>query len=421
MKIDIVDYGMNGEGVGKLDGKICLIQNALIGENIDAELIKDMKNYSILENKKINKISENRVKPICPYYNICGGCDLQHMSYTEQIKFKQLLVKKTIKKICAIDVDVRPTIASKLEYGYRNKISLTVNNNKIGFYKYNTNELVEIKKCFLASEKINKIIKILQKFLKNNEKISKNLKNVVIREINSKFLIGFVSVCEIDVSYFINLINNQNLNFGVYEIINTRQDKVVLSGKTKHIYGLKEIENKCFDLTYSVDLLAFHQTNIDIQNKIYSHVLKYISSDDRVVNGFSGQGLLSAIIANHAKKVVGIEINKSAHLASEKLKQDNNIKNLLNVNADFNKVIEKYKNYNFLILDPAKKGCGKDIINKIIGFKQIIYISCNPIALSKDINLLKDKYEIKEITPFDMFPNTKNVETFVLLKLKENL
>ena len=202
-------------------------------------------------------------------------------------------------------------------------------------------------------------------------------------------------------------------------IINTRNDSVVLSGKVYHIGGIKNIKVNNFGLTYFVDLLGFHQTNLEIQNKLYSKVLDYISPNAVVINGFSGQGLLTAIIAQKAKHVIGIEINKSSHASAEQLKKLNDISNMKNICGDFFKHIKTEKNKaNTIILDPTKKGCGKNVMTEINGIENIIYISCNPIALSKDLNVLKDDYDIEEVTPFDMFPNTTSVETLVKLKKK---
>ena len=208
-------------------------------------------------------------------------------------------------------------------------------------------------------------------------------------------------------------------DFGLYEIVNTRNDSVVLSGKVQHVGGIKEIEINNSNLSYSVDLLGFHQTNLEIQNKLYEKVLDYINKDSVVINGFSGQGLLTAILASKAKQVIGIEINKSSHESAENLKNRNNIKNMKNICGDFYQHFKKeLKNANTIILDPTKKCCGKQVMTEINGIENIIYISCNPIALCKDLNIIKNDYIIEEITPFDMFPNTTNVETLVKLKRK---
>jgi len=417
MQTKIFDYGMNGEGVAKIDNKIVLIENALIDELIDVEILKDCGNYAIGKMKSIIESSNKRTTHECPFFSMCGGCQLQHMNYDEQLKFKSLLVKKTLKKIANIDCNVNSTIASSQHFHYRNKMSFSVINQRCGLLKQQSKEIVTLSKCKLATENINKILNIFDEFLSQTE--SGTIKNLVVREINNQILVGVVTKKDIKLDRFYNIIAKQFDNIGLYQIINTRKDSVVLDGYVIHIGGIKNIKIDNFGLTYYVDLLGFHQTNIEIQNKIYQKVLDYVSPNSYVINGFSGQGLLSAILATKAKKVVGIEINKSSHLSAEKLKKDNNISNLKNICGDFHKYIKhELKTSDTIILDPTKKGCGKTVMNEIKGVKNIIYISCNPIALAKDIKELIDCYEIQEITPYDMFPNTNSVETLIKLKLK---
>ncbi|MBO5955109.1 MAG: 23S rRNA (uracil(1939)-C(5))-methyltransferase RlmD [Clostridia bacterium] len=418
METKIFDYGMNGEGVAKIDGKIVLIENSLIDEVVDLEIVEDNKNYAL---SKVNQIiieSENRQIPPCPYFFECGGCDIQHMKYDEQLKFKTNHIKKTIKKICKIDVDVNQTVACSIEFNYRNKMSFSVNKKHCGLLKKNSKEIVNISSCPLADNNINKVLSIFNNYISiyNGDLI----KNLVVRSINNQILVGVVAKENINLKPFFEMLKKDFEHIGLYVIINKRNDSVVLSGQVHHIGGIKEIQINEFDLTYSVDLLGFHQTNLEIQNKLYNHVLKCIDENSVVVNGFSGQGLMSAIIAKKAKKVTGIEINKSSHLSAEQLKQNNNIKNLTNICGDFHKHIKpSLKTSNTIILDPTKKGCGKQVMNEIKGVENIIYISCNPIALCKDLNEILDTYSIEEITPFDMFPNTVNVETFVKLKRRK--
>jgi len=419
MKNLIYDYGMNGEGVTKVDNIVTLVPFALKDEEIDLDIIKSYGNYNLAKLTKINKKSKSRATPPCPYFYKCGGCDLQHMTYEEQLNFKSLLVKKTIKKICGIDVEVNPTIACDKQFAYRNKVSFNFHNSTSGFFEENSKNIVEVDKCLLISENMNKIYEMFKNFIKNNEKIANYVKNLVIREISNQILVGIVASSDIDLSIFCVQLCEQFNNIGVYKIINNRKDSVILSGKCFHICGIKEINISNFGINYSVDLLGFHQTNLDIQNKLYNKVLDFISTSDNVINGFSGQGLLTAILSSKAKNVIGIEINKSSHLSAEKLKKENKIKNMKNVLGDFNKFVVPYlKSADVLILDPSKKGCGKQVLQNIKEIETIIYISCNPIALSKDLNILKEHYTIDEITPFDMFPNTKNVETLVKLSLK---
>lgn len=417
MQTKIFDYGMNGEGVAKIDGKILLVDYALIDETVDVEITIDNINYALAKTNKVIKQSENRATPPCPFYYECGGCQLQHMNYAEQLKFKTLNIKKTLKKICNLDVDVKETVACSNPFSYRNKMSFSVNGNKVGLLKQNSNEIVNINACSLATENINKVLDLFKTYISTFP--HKVIKNLVVRAIENQILVGVVVAKHVNLNEFYVALSSKFEKIGLYEIINKRNDSVVLSGQVNHISGIKEIEINNFGLTYSVDLIGFHQTNEDIQNKLYAKVLEYISPNSIVLNGFSGQGLLSAILASKAKQVIGIEINKSSHNSAEKLKLKNNIINLKNICGDFFQEINKLKlNAHTLILDPTKKGCGKQVMNKIIGFENIIYISCNPIALCKDLNVIKNDYEIEEIAPFDMFPNTTSVETLVKLKKK---
>ena len=421
MKTEIFDYGMNGEGVGKIDNIITLVPHCLKNEIVDVEIEKDNKNLKFAKLKKILTPSANRVEPTCPYFYDCGGCQLQHFNYVEQLEFKRLLVKKTIKKICNLDVEVNSTVASDKILNYRNKASFNYSNNKSGFFKENSKEIVEINNCYICQDNINLIHLLFNDFI-NEKNLTGFVKHLVVREIENQILVGVVVKNDIDLSTFYQLLSGKFNNIGLFKIINNRKDSVVLSGKFIHVGGIKEIQINNFNLDYSVDLFGFHQTNIDIQNKIYSTVLDYVSSNSYVINGFSGQGLLSAILASKAKQVYGIEINESSHISAEKLRADNHIINLKNYLGDFNKIYPKLiKKANTLILDPSKKGCGKDVMKGIIGVENIIYISCNPIALCKDLNVIKDFYNIVEITPFDMFPNTNNVETLLLLKNKNQI
>ena len=420
MKVEIIDYGMNGEGVGKIEGKVTLIPNALVGEVVDANMLTDHGNYMIGQATHIMKPSASRQVPPCPYFYKCGGCNLQHMNYAEQLKFKQILIQKTLKKICNIDFDVSPTVACDTNFNYRNKATFNLKNNSVGFFEASSKEIVEIENCLLSTENINKILKIFKNYVNNNENLADLIKNLIIREINNQILVGVVAKSNVDLMDFFTLLKGEFLNIGLYIIINTRKDSVVISGTIKHIAGIKNIQIENFGLTYFVDLVGFHQTNINIQNKLYNKVLDYVSANAQVVNGFSGQGLLSAILSKKARSVVGIEIEKSSHLSAEALKKQNNIANLKNILGDFGKHFNSLKpKTDILVLDPSKKGCGKKIMQDIIGVKEILYISCNPIALCKDLNLIKEYYDIEEIIPFDMFPNTLSVETLVKLKKKE--
>ena len=417
MNIKIENFGMNGEGVGKIDGKVYLVDFLLPEETAEIVVTEHHENYCKAKYVDLLEPSKNRVTPPCPYFYECGGCALQHAGYSTQLEFKTELVKNTIRKIAGIDINASPCVGSNLQYGYRNKISFNFKNGKFGFFRPNSHELVEIESCMLAKENLNKVLNLFKNYVSQNQIDCSNLKHLVVREIQNQILVGVVASENLDLTEFLEMLKSNFERVGLYLILNTRRDSVVLSGKTIHVGGIKEIEIENFGLKYFVDLLGFHQTNEYIQNNIYERVLDLVEPSEIVVNGFSGVGLLSGVLAIKANKVYGIEINKNSHFSAEKLKKLNKIDNLTNICGDFNKEIKKINKFDTLILDPSKKGCGEQVLRDLHADK-IIYISCNPIALSKDLRTLQKSYIIKETIPFDMFPNTNQVETLVYLVKK---
>lgn len=418
----IIDYGMNGEGIAKVDGKTFFVPNAILGEDVEFEVELDKGNYAFAKLLKIISPSENRVTPVCPYED-CGGCQLKHMAYEEQLKFKTSLVQKTLKKVADLHYSVSPCVPCENQFFYRNKSSFTFTPAGSGFLKESSHEVVEIEKCVISSENVNKVFSLIKKYVNskkikpyNKETHEGQIKNLVVRDINNQILVGVVCNEEIELKDFYELLNSNFEKIGLFKIINTRNDSTVLTNKCQLVGGLDKIDIENLNLKYSVDLLGFHQTNLDIQNKLYQKVLDEISSSSVVLNGFSGAGFLTALLAKKCKYVYGIDINPSSFKSAEKLKSDNNISNMMNIEGDFFKKFKELKSQiDTIVLDPSKKGCGEKVMNQICGTKNIIYISCNPIALSKDLRILKDKYFIEEIVPFDMFPNTTSVETFVKL------
>ncbi len=419
MLTKVYDYGMNGEGVARIEGKISLIPFAMKDEMVDIEIEHEYSNYTTAKLISISSSCENREIPKCPYYAKCGGCQLQHMQYSEQLEFKKDLVRKTIKKILGLDYEVHDTVESNKQYEYRNKASFSIQNKTSGFFEYNSKDIVSIDRCPLLSLDINRIYSITREYILSLPYVD-DIKNIVIRSIDSQHLVGIVTRKTHDFTSLYTLLKKEFDIIGLYEILNTRNDSVVLYGKVTHISGIKEILVSSNGLNYPIDIIGFHQTNIDVQDKLYDKVCSYISPNSVVLNGFSGAGLLSAIIAKRAKHVYAIEIDKNSHNSAETLKKNNNISNLTNICGDFySKFRELSHNFDTIVLDPSKKGCGEKAMKYIKGIKYIIYISCNPIAMCKDLRHILDAYEIEEIVPFDMFPNTKNLETLVKLKYKE--
>lgn len=201
--------------------------------------------------------------------------------------------------------------------------------------------------------------------------------------------------------------------------INQLHNNVILTNQYKHLFGIKEISMQENGLNYQISLNSFMQVSTVIANKIYARVQSEVKNEV-VVNAFSGAGCLSGLLAKTAKHVYGIEIVESSHQNAENLKHENNLINLTNILGDVSEKLKTLKDYSFIVLDPPRKGCSKEVIDSILNVKpkNILYISCGPATLARDLNYLKEHYQINFVEPYDMFPQTHHVETLVSLSLK---
>ena len=435
MKVKIDRLGINGEGVCKIpegvdEGKIAFVDFALPDEVVDIDIEKSKSKYCLAKLKNILEISQERIEPPCPYFSNCGGCDIQHLKNSAQIKFKKQKILDVIGKIDSKFDEF--DFCQKKQFGYRNKMvfPFTYENDKLelGMFKKNSHEVVEIDKCLLTSENINKILRIsrdyfyknVKNFVKNNKCL---LKYLVIREYNNNFLVALVCFHKIDLEGYYEVLSSNFDKIGLSIIVSNSEDEI-LSGEYHHLFGLKSIDIEEFGIRYNIDIMSFLQVNNEIKCEIYSKVLDLIESGDSVIDAYSGAGLLSAILSKKASSVVGIEINRFANIRANELVRINNLTNLKNICADTGKVLKdlcKEMPNCVLVLDPARNGCGKDVLSFLSLKdenlpKKIIYISCNLATLARDLEALKNNYEISSVSAFDMFVQTKHIETLVCLQ-----
>ncbi len=431
IKVKIEDLGMDGEGIGRFEGKTCFVPFALPDEEVKVEVIKEKSNLLFCKLKEVIKESKSRVVSKCPYFKTCGGCTIEHLEYEKSLDFKTALVKNTIKKIAGEDVVVNKTVASDKNYGYRTKnvFPVFVMENKVvvGMYERGTRKIVEVSKCLLANENINKTLNIVNEFLNSDKNImlqAKNIKFVVVQSLGEQVVLTLVSTKILkNLEKLIEMLSKTFSTFGVFVNINQNKGGLILDGKLIHIAEIKCLKDESFKIKYEISPFSFMQVNCDIKEKLYKRVLAEIKESDIVVDAYSGAGLLSSMIAKVAKQVVGIEIVKDAVINADKTKKENGILNLTNVLGDCKKEFNSvYKNYKptVVVLDPPQKGVEEGLLLEILKtqIEKIVYVSCNPKTLARDLKILLNNYKIKEIVPFDMFPNTAEVETVVVLKRK---
>ena len=414
MKIEKLDY--YGRGISRSSGKVYFIENALKDEDVSITLLKEKKKYCEAKLKEISNISKDRTEAKCKYYNVCGGCQIMHIKEEKQEEFKKEKVEEILKKFLKYNKDVNDIVFSKnfnyrnkdvndivfsKNFNYRNKVVLHVKDNKLGFYKNKTNELIEIDKCLLLNPVINDLISYLKNYieLKDIEKITIKVGN----KTNEVMLIIDGSI-----AYYKKLLEIVDV-FIINEKVMTTKDYI-----TSYIGNKK----------YIIKRNSFFQVNYDISTRMYDKVKDVIVKEKskNVLDLYCGTGTIGIYISDVVSKITGIEVVSDAIESANTNKKINNVENIEFILGKVEDKLDFISNNNIdtIIVDPPRSGLHKKVIPILekISPKTIIYVSCDPITMARDIKLLSNNYELVEVTPYDMFPNTYHVECVCVLKLK---
>lgn len=405
VKIDRMDH--QGRGIGKLNDKTIFVYNALPDEIVDVEIIKENKKTMIGNVLKYYAKSKKRIDPVCPYFLECGGCDLMHASYSDELDYKENKIRQIIDKFTTIPTHIIKPIVGNYDKNYRNKITLHVN-NKIGYYSKKSFKIVDIDNCFIAQCKINDIISKVKQINLSN------IYEIVIRV--SKYTNDKMLILKINNDIDENVIVD-NLKIIVDTII------IYQNKNYKTIYGKGFIEEKVGEYIFKISPDSFFQVNSNQIKNLYDKVLEYLKPtlNDMVLDLYCGTGTIGIYISKYVKKVKGIEINKFAIEDANYNKKINNVNNISFECLDASKISKIKDKFDSVIVDPPRNGLDKKTIIYLINLKpkKIVYVSCDTVTLARDLEILKDYYDILEITPIDMFSNTYHVECVTLLSLKK--
>ncbi|MBS7020269.1 MAG: 23S rRNA (uracil(1939)-C(5))-methyltransferase RlmD [Firmicutes bacterium] len=399
MEKEIKIQGMdnNGRGIAFVNNKITFIPYTLEGEIVDIEFTIQKKKYQEAKALHITNCNENRVKPICPYYGTCGGCNLMHLTYQEQLNYKKKKGIDLLKKFAHLDMKDVP-ILSSIPFSYRNKVTLHVKDGKIGFYEAGSHQLVEIEHCDLLPEKMNEIIMRLKKVDTIN-----SVSKIMIR--------SFQDGLETQVLFY----PQEKLN--EEEVIHSIKDLVTsIYIDDTCIYGKVWIQEQVGTLTYQVAPSSFFQVNTKGMKLLYDEIKKGLDpkKTDCVLDLYCGAGTIGIYIAKHVKHVYGVELNQAAIESAKVNKEINGLNNIDFYEGDTKKVLGKQKlSVNKVIVDPPRSGLDEKTRKELLELspERFIYVSCNPVTLARDINEFKEKYQVLSTVFVDMFPNTDDVET----------
>ena len=440
--LEIEDCGIDGEGIGKADGFTVFVKDAVIGDTVTAKIIKAKKNYGYGRLMEVLKPSPYRVKPKCEFARQCGGCQLQALSYDQQLVFKTNKVKGHLERIGGFtDIPMEPIIGMDELFHYRNKAQFPVGRNKegkivTGFYAGRTHNIIENRDCALGvaenKEVLDRVIAHMEKYEIEpyNEATGKGLvRHVLIRY-------GYFTK-EVMVCLILNgnkILKEEQLVKSLCEIpgmtsitinVNKKHSNVILGEEIRLLWGQEYITDRIGDISYQISPLSFYQVNPMQTQKLYAKALEYadLHGEETVWDLYCGIGTISLFLAQKAKFVRGVEIVPAA---IENAKENAKLNGLENTEFFVGKAEEvlprEYKKNgvyaDVIVVDPPRKGCDETLLETMVEMnpERIVYVSCDSATLARDLKYLcKRGYELRKVCPVDQFGMTVHVETVVLL------
>ena len=437
-KCDCIDLDSEGNGVCKIDDFIFFVKGPLKGERVSIKVDKLNKNFGLATLKDIYSKSPYRVKPICEYYDKCGGCNLMHFNYYMHSGYKKHVVKDLLLRLGKVAVEVNDTISMEDPTHFRNNIQLFfgMENNKVvlGYYGKRSHNVVDINNCIIAPKITYRLIPFIKQIVSDNKisiynpKTKKGcLKSLMIR-INKENEIMLCFITNTKVLEKENILVKELTNkfpsiISILHNINSLDTPLHLGDNTNVLFGKKCLNDEILGTKFEIDINSFYQVNPIQTERLYTKVFEYLNlnKENVIIDAYCGIGTMSLLASKLCKKVYGIEVVKEAIINANKNKELNNIDNaefILGKAEDKIEELVKEKKIDALIVDPPRKGCEESFLKSIIGIEKIVYVSCNPSTLARDLKFLKDYYDIKEVQPVDMFCYSNHVETVCLLLRK---
>ncbi|MBR1883357.1 MAG: 23S rRNA (uracil(1939)-C(5))-methyltransferase RlmD [Clostridia bacterium] len=447
LELEIIDCGMDFEGIAKVDNFTVFVLGAIVGEKVLATVIKVTKTYAIAKVDEYILKSKYRRESVCEVSNRCGGCQAHHIEYNFGLEIKRNNILSLFRKQVLDSVVVQNVIGMGLTYYYRNKAQYPVRKickvNKIGFYSKKSHSIIENKGCFIQNRVIDMLAKIIfDKLISlgfsmySDEEKWGDIKHIIIKRGYHTSQIMVVIVVsrkelmqDLRFAKLIEDIGKERIT-SFFLNLNSEDTNKILGVQSALIYGEKYITDKIGDCTFYISPKSFFQVNT-VQVEVLYNLLKEkleLNKEDVLFDLYSGVGTIGIFLSKYVKEVYGIEIEEEAVLMANMNISLNEVTNCEYIAGSAEEKIEEFKmrniNPDIIVVDPPRKGLDEKCIENILELKpkKIGYVSCNPATLARDLKLLSDKYDIGVVTPVDMFPYTSNVECVVVLhQKKENV
>lgn len=444
--LTIKRLGINGEGVGYFKKQVVFVPGALPGEEVVVEATKINPKFAEAKIKKIRIKSPHRVQPLCPVYDQCGGCQLQHLGYDQQLKEKRDIVIQSLERHTKLEVnklDIRETIGMEDPWGYRNKSSFQVGqrDGKVlaGLYGLNSHQLIDIDQCAVQHSQTNEATALVKRILEDlkipiyNEKSRKGIVRTIVTRVGVQSgeiqIVLITSQKELPKKeLIISEIQERLPNVkSIVQNINGQKTSLIFGEETVSLAGNEVIQETLGDLQFELSARTFFQLNPTQTVKLYNEVKKAagLTGTEKVVDAYCGVGTIGLWLADQAAEVRGMDIIPESIDDAKKNAKRHGFTNTKYVPGKAEEVLPKWvkKGWNpdVMVVDPPRTGLDNQLLQTILQVKpeKLIYVSCNPSTLAKDIQTLSAKYEVKYIQPVDMFPQTAHVECISQLILKE--
>ncbi len=437
-----MDTSYEGKGVFKSERKTVFVDGLLPGEEAVIE-VKYSRNGTLFgEVDKILEKNRHRVEPDCPVFLRCGGCSFQNADYAYELEIKRKMVEDQLRKIGKIDFPVKPLVGMDSPVGYRNKVQMPVGLYKsrpaLGFYAPYSHRLVPAAYCpnddpitHGIAEDFASLLDKLSISPYDEDRGRGDIRHLIMRTSRAKreVLLGIVTRAENfpRKKELIAALRKKHPEIvSVVQNINPRHTNVILGNRERILYGKGYVEEELLGLKFKISLSSFFQTNVAMAESLFGYLKNHaeIGSDDTVLDAYSGTGTIGLLLSGMAKRVIGVEVEHSACIDAANSAKDNGINNFEMVEGDATEYIgelaKEKADIGFVVMDPPRKGSTPEFIGSVLSLspRNVIYVSCNPGTLARDLVDLLKGFEIKEIQPFDMFPRTFHVETVCLLSRK---
>lgn len=437
--VNITDISFDGQGIGRTgEGFVVFVKNALIGETVLVHILKVLKNTAYGKIKEIIEKSPDRTEPVCVVFSKCGGCAYMHTAYENELKLKTKSVKNALMSVAGLDCKVNEALGNT-EYGYRNKMLVPLAKTKegkvcAGFYRRNSHDVIPMENCSISHNDFPVLIKAVTVFCEkyNIEPYNEMTKKGVIRHVfirrgnySGEIMAGVVTKTE-KMPYkeeFVSALKSTGLNVvSIIQNINKKDTNVILGEKTVLLDGKPYIEDYMLGNKFFISCQAFYQVNTQMAELLYEKAISYINDGvETVFDLYCGAGTITLALAKKAKKVFGIENCEPAVLNARENAKENKIENVEFIcgqaETEIKKLLDDGIKPDAVVLDPPRSGCDKKLIQSLMETlpPKIIYISCNPSTMARDIKELLQYYKVEFVQPVDLFPKTHHCEVICAL------